>query len=561
MTLFLFFFFALSAIVLALSYLNIPERTVVVLEWRTWISGILASADPSHVIAREGEQGIEARHFVTGVYWPLCWRLFAKIHKFPFVDLADDECMTITATDGEPLPTGQVFGTHLGLTYLSDGAGFLREHGCKGPQDWVVGPGGTWAFNQALFKHKILPRIEFLPTTINDPVDAEKKVSVPTFGLITSFIGKEIEENVGQRLLGQRVGGHNNFQYINAFLEGDGTWSIATRRPIRGQRGPQREVAEAAVFLHPLAFRSEQHHATIIPQGYLGVRISNVGDAPMDPDDFLPCDDPRFIFRDENGPEHQRRWVRVLKPEAADKKRGVRPDSYHPGTRLVSPWVERVVLVDTTEVKVCFDKHTQNTHHPDAIRGPMRVVNTSEGFRVDLHIEIVIQVHGDLAPMLVSLSGGLDQFIRDFVAPTAERAARVVASRTSVEVFISERDTYGNNVENALRVQLGIRYVDLVSFNLTDIEFLDEEVKERLRATTKLSTLDAQEKVETKRKNVERLAGEADAAKPAAVIGRTAKARKTALDELLPSDGFIKSVAGAVLADPEGLSTALRGKK
>ncbi len=567
--LFTFVFVFLCLIVFALSIFHVPSQHVKVIEWSVWIPGILRQANPDHVIARLGEQGIEARHYMPGWNWRLFIRVFTKFHQFPFVAIPDDHVMVIMANDGEEKPAGAVFGTWMDPECLTDGERFLRG-GQRGPQAWVIGPGGTKAFNHLLFRHQLITRTLFLPAEIDDPLNQDKKVSVPTFGLVTALVGEEIAEGPGQRLLGRPLPapGCNNFENTRAFLEGipDPTGTI-----VKGQRGPQQAVIEAGAFLHPLAFRAESHRATVIPQGFLGVRIQNIGDTPKDPQDFLPTTDPRFVFKDENGAEHKRRWVRVLRPKSVLNKRGIRPDPYHPGTRIVSPWVERIVLVDTTEVKVCFDKHTENKHHPEAIRGPMHRVITAEGLEVTLHIELVTQVPSKLASMLVSLSGDFAQSINDFVAPTSDRIARVIASRTSIEVFISERDKYGKEVEKELRVLLGVRYLDLVSFNITEIEFLDEEVKKRLRATTDLSTLKAQVPVQKKRKEVEKLTGEADAARPAQVTVSMAKAtaeaavikaqgENEAIDKLL-EDGVLKTAVKATTAVAPSLSTIFHGDK
>lgn len=529
----------LSFLVFFLSLFRVPSQRTVVLEWAVWIPGFLRPAHPDHVIARDDEQGVEARHYMPG--WNLApfVRVFGKLHRFPFITIPDDQIMVVTAADGELKWPGSVFGLPVSVDCLIDGEQFLREHGQRGPQFWVMGPGGTRAFNHFLFRHTFVQRTDFLPIEIDDPGNPGKKVSVPTFGLITALVGEEIVEGAGERLLGRPVDGHNNFQGVQAFLEGG------------GQRGPQQAIVEAATFLHPLAFKAEPHPATVIPAGFVGVRISNIGESP-EVGDFLGPGDVRLSGRVP---------VQVLAESSVDGKRGIRPDSYGPGIRNISPWVEQIVLVDITPVKVCFHNGAVAGVNPEAKRSPIRRVRTRDGFEVTLNIEVIMRIPKPLAPMFTDDSKNINEGIREFVAPVTERIAREVSANGEAEEMIAEQGRLGENIKNQLTPELDRHFIELIGVNIVEIEFEDEAIKARVKATTDLATLAAREPVERRRKKIERLKGEADAEAGARVIARTAEARKKALDRLLPNDSIAKTIAGAVLADPEGLSDALRGKK
>ncbi|HMZ80733.1 MAG TPA: flotillin family protein, partial [Acidobacteriota bacterium] len=141
--------FSVIAIVILLATINpfylIRESEVGLVEKKI----IGKSLTPGRVIAT-GEQGLQARVLPPGLHF--LPKPFFKVTRIPITEVPQGQMALVTAIDGAPLKTGQLFAESAeGHTSFQDGEAFLRRGGQKGPQLEVLTPGryriNTYLFN------------------------------------------------------------------------------------------------------------------------------------------------------------------------------------------------------------------------------------------------------------------------------------------------------------------------------------------------------------------------------------------------------------------------------
>lgn len=118
-----------------------------------------ASLPEGKIIATSGEMGPQATTLPPGWHIGL-WPIIFDVEIYPLVEITDNEVGLLTATDGLPLPAGQVFAPEWSddefqamldaQHFLTDGGGFM------GPQTSVLRP-GKHRLNPKLFKVEKVP--------------------------------------------------------------------------------------------------------------------------------------------------------------------------------------------------------------------------------------------------------------------------------------------------------------------------------------------------------------------------------------------------------------------
>ncbi len=118
------------------------------------------------ILATEGEKGPQAG--ILGPGWrPGLWPIVFDVEKVPVVEIDDDEVGLLTATDGKPLPAGQIYAPDwIEPELMLRADHFLREgQGYKGPQTSVLTP-GKYRLNTKLFKVEKVPVTNIKKTTV-----------------------------------------------------------------------------------------------------------------------------------------------------------------------------------------------------------------------------------------------------------------------------------------------------------------------------------------------------------------------------------------------------------
>ncbi len=106
------------------------------------------------VIAVDGEKGAQAEVLMPG-WHPWLWPVIYNVELEPWVTVADDEIALVTASDGAPMPSGNVYApewTDDEFSDMLDAQHFLTSgNGVKGPQTSVLTP-GKYAVNTRLYQ-------------------------------------------------------------------------------------------------------------------------------------------------------------------------------------------------------------------------------------------------------------------------------------------------------------------------------------------------------------------------------------------------------------------------
>lgn len=140
------------------------------------------SLPPGKIIATAGEKGPQARVLPPG--WHLwLWPVIYDVQVEPVTRIAEGEVGLLTASDGQPMPSGAVYAPEWPETdrkrMAEDAVHFLSEgKGYKGPQTTVLSP-GTYRINTKLF------------TVVPQPVTNIEKATV---GVVKSNVGDEAED-------------------------------------------------------------------------------------------------------------------------------------------------------------------------------------------------------------------------------------------------------------------------------------------------------------------------------------------------------------------------------
>jgi regulator of protease activity HflC (stomatin/prohibitin superfamily) len=105
------------------------------------------------IIATTGEKGPQAQIMPPG-WHPWLWPFVFSIEQYRLIEIGQDELGMLTALDGKPLPSGQVYAPEWGedvFQQMLDAEHFLTEgNGYKGPQTSVLTP-GKYRLNPKLF--------------------------------------------------------------------------------------------------------------------------------------------------------------------------------------------------------------------------------------------------------------------------------------------------------------------------------------------------------------------------------------------------------------------------
>ena len=250
----------LVLIAAGLSLVMIGEREVgiVVKKFST------RSLPAGRLVALAGEAGYQADTLAPGWHFGY-WLWQFSVIKVPVIVVPQGEIALVVANDGSPIPPERILGKVVDCDNYQNARKFLVNGGEKGRQLSIL-TAGTYRLNTALFtiittanaeKHGMGARQLLVYTVHPDKV-----------GVVTTLDGVSISEG---EIAGAIIQGHDNFQNVQAFLNGG------------GRRGLQEQILLSGSWnLNPWFVQVEQVPMTEIPIGYVGVVISFVGQAHED---------------------------------------------------------------------------------------------------------------------------------------------------------------------------------------------------------------------------------------------------------------------------------------
>lgn len=406
-----------------------------------------------HIIATEGQAGFQAKTLAPGVYfWKWLWQYSVSFEAFTVIPTG--KIGLVMAKDGQDLHPGNILARKVACDSFQDAEAFLNNGGQKGRQTGIMTP-GTYRINTLLFD-----------------VDVTDMINIPenTVGIVTTQEGKVTE--AGQ-IAGRIVGGHNNFQDTDAFLDAG------------GNKGLQEQVILAgSYFMNPWFAKVEIVKMLEIPIGYVGVVISFVG---PDGEDLSGA-----AFKHGN--------------IVAKGNRGVWAEPLGPGKYPVNPYIMRVEMVPTTNLVLNWANTRSEAHQLDKNLSTI-TVRSKDGFTFNLDVSQIIHIPTNEAPKVIGRFGNMSNLVTQVLEPTIGNYFRNSAQDADVIDFLKSRKERQESARMHIGVvleQYNVNGVDTLIGDIVPPESLMKTLTDRKIAEEQKVTFDTQMKAQETRQALEK---------------------------------------------------------
>ncbi len=386
-----------------------------------------SSLSPGRLVALKGEAGYQADTLPPGWhFWYFPWRFIVR--KVPLVVIPQGQIGLIVAADGSPIPSERILGRIVDCDNFQNARRFLMSGGERGRQLGIM-TAGTYRINTALF-------------TVITAANAEQHGMKPhqlqvygvepdKVGIVTTMDGAPIE---GDEIAGPVIGGHENFQNAQRFLDHGGS------------RGLQEQVLLSGSWnLNPWFVRVEQAPMTEIPIGHVGIVIAYVGKAHED------VSGEGFKHGNLVEPGHKGVWVTPL----------------YPGKHPLNTRVMKVELVPTTNIVLNWATRTES-HNYDAKLAPI-TVRSKDGFGFNLDVSQIIHIGAPDAPKVISRVGSLQNLVDHVLQPIVGNYFRNSAQAYTVLDFLSARSERQEEAAAHIRKALQAYDVQAIDTLIGDI--------------------------------------------------------------------------------------------
>jgi uncharacterized membrane protein YqiK len=414
---------ALGLFILASGSVLIRERQVGIVVKRFAKN----SLPPGHLIALNGEAGLQAETLAPGLhygYWPWQYRII----KVRVMVVPQGEIALVLAADGEAIPAGRILGKIVDCDHFQDARKFLLNGGEKGRQLGIL-TAGTYRINTALFTV-----ISSATASQNGMVPGQlelQQINPDMVGIVTTLDGQPIEAG---EIAGPAIARHDNFQNAQAFLDGG------------GRRGLQEQILLSGTWnLNPWFVQVEQTPMVQIPIGYVGVVISFVGGAHVD------VSGVEFKHGDLVNAGHKGVWVTPL----------------YPGKHPINTRVMKVELVPTTNIVLNWASRTEAHHYDEKLSSI--TVRSKDGFAFNLDVAQIIHVGALDAPKVISRVGSMQNLVDHVLQPIVGNYFRNSAQGYTVLDFLSARTQRQTEATEHIRKAIGAYDVQAIDTLIGDI--------------------------------------------------------------------------------------------
>ncbi|MEC4813740.1 MAG: flotillin family protein [Scytonema sp. PMC 1069.18] len=447
----------------------IGEREVGIVVKKFTISG--RGLPAGRLIALNGEAGLQADTLAPGWHWGY-WAWQYSVRKEPVIVVPQSEIALIVAADGASISPERILGKVVECDNFQDARKFLTQGGEKGRQMGFL-TAGTYRINTALFKvimagnasaHGMSPEQLRVYTVASDKV-----------GIVTTLDGIPIPPG---EIAGPMIGGHDNFQNGQKFIDGG------------GRRGLQEQILLSGSWnFNPWFVQVEQVPMTEIPIGYVGVVISFVGMAHED------VSGASFTHGNLVNTGHKGVWVEPL----------------YPGKHPINTRVMKIELVPTTNIVLNWSGRTER-HSYDAKLASL-TLRSRDGFAFDLEVAQIIHVGALDAPKVISRVGSMQNLVDHVLEPTIGNYFRNSAQDYTVLDFLSARSE--RQAEAADYIKTAIRAYDVQAIDtlIGDIlppASLMQTQTDRKIAEEERKTFEVQQLAQTQRQQLVRETALAD---------------------------------------------------
>lgn len=426
---------------------------------------------PGQLIALHGESGYQADTLAPGWhfgYWP--WQY--TVVKAPITVVPQGEIALIVAADGSSIPPQRILGKVVECDNFQDARQFLVNGGEKGRQLGLL-TAGTYRINAALFT------IITAANARQHGMAAEQlqvyRVAPDRVGIVTALDGQPIEQG---EIAGPIIPGHDNFQNVQAFLNGG------------GRRGLQEQVLLSGSWnLNPWFVQVEQTPMTEVPIGHVGVVISYVGKTH---EDVSGID---FTHGDLVNAGHKGVWVTPL----------------YPGKHPLNTRVMKVELVPTTNIVLNWANRSE-AHNYDSKLSSI-TVRSKDGFAFNLDVSQIIHVGALDAPKVISRVGSVQNLVDHVLQPTVGNYFRNSAQAYTVLDFLSARSERQAEATEHIRTAIRVYDVQAIDTLIGDIlppgELMQTQTDRKI-AEEQRKTYEVQQEAQQQRQQLVRETAMAD---------------------------------------------------
>jgi uncharacterized membrane protein YqiK len=455
-----------------LGLVMIPQDSVGVVTKRYTLRGRNRALPDGRIIALDGEAGVQADTLAPGLYlWRFSWQYRVEVVKF--VTIPPGRVGVVEARDGRPIALGRVFARHAESDSFQNARAFLVNGGERGPQINVMTP-GTYRINTSVFDVEIVEAYQVPQNRI---------------GLVTMSDGAPL---VTGHIAGRMVEGHNGFQDGQAFIDAGGA------------KGLQEQVLmPGTYYLNPRLVSVTLEDMFRVPIGYVGVVVSNVGEAAV-----IPA---------EGGFKHG-----VLVPTG---RRGVQREPKDPGVYAINARTHFVELVPTTNIVLNWADEKSEAHRLDASLSPI-AMRSKDGFSFNLDVSQIIHISRDNASLVIAQFGSMTNLVSQVLEPIIGNYFRNSAQSSEVIDFIQHRQERQADAREAIRKAMSSHGVEAVDTLIGDISppaelmktLTDQKVAER-----EIQMYGAQRSAEEARQSLEQARAQANSSERVVTATRDAE--------------------------------------
>jgi uncharacterized membrane protein YqiK len=503
-----------------------------------------------HIIARSGEIGVQASILMPGLYWrmPFIW----KFNRVPVTIIPDDSVGLVEAIDGKVLEPGRLLGDSVECNSFQDAKVFLENGGRRGPQVSILKP-GIYRINTKIFKITLTKALNVKDNQI---------------GIVTAVDGKSLPP---EYVIAPRpTKDHQFYQDGQAFINNE------------GYRGPQLATLQPGqYYINSLLFKVDLIDKCVVPPGYVGVIVSNVGKELLKGAFSMPSSEGEKVIHDES---------EILLTDSKEV-RGILRDPVAPGTYNLNTIAYKPILVPTSALTIDWASGSQYRidGSPDIVmpsgsgghvtikeptsskveefyRFSQLEVITIDGFHLQVDVRLVVRIQPNDASYIIARFGSMSNLIEQIVHPLIDSSFRNEAGKEGALKFIGSRTELQKSafekaieafkphhveVQNLLILYIGAPEALLATQSLKQIAVQQQaQYDEQAKAVDKSIQVKEKEARADKQKDVISAKLEIDIKKDLATAAvNEAEGKKQATIKVAEGDAFqVKAVGEATAA-------------
>ncbi len=420
---------------------------------------------PGQLVALNGEAGYQADTLAPGWHFGY-WSWMYSVIKVPVTVIPQGEIGLVVAADGRAVPPERILGRVVLSDNFQNARKFLTNGGEKGRQLGIL-TAGTYRINTAIFT--VITARNAADNEMNPDELVVYSVEPDKVGIVTTLDGASIPEG---EIAGLYLGGHDNFQNGQAFIEAG------------GQRGLQEQVLLSGSWnLNPWFVRVEQVPMTEIPIGYVGVVISFIGKAHMD------ISGESFKHGDLVNTGHKGVWAIPL----------------YPGKHPINTRVMKIELIPTTHIVLNWADRAEQHGYDSRLESIN--VRSADGFAFELEVAQVIHVGALEASKVIMRVGSMQNLVDHVLQPIVGNYFRNAVQAYTVIDYLEERSKRqldaAQHIREALKMY-DVEAIDTLIGAITPPAQLMQTLTDRKLAEEQRKTYSVQEEAQKQRQQLVR---------------------------------------------------------